>query len=139
MLLPFWWGGSPPQEVVLVRVLVKQLDLEMLPRVLVHQRLKPQKKITIKSECTCWGGEGRGSPPHLVDFVPLRVEALLDRLALEQLVTDLQHAVRVGLPLDEPPQELILPFQVKSLQEVDPQDPLQSRRVSSWVLMHPNE
>lgn len=53
-----------------------------------------------------------GSPPHLVDFVPLGVEALLDRLALEQLVTDLQHAVRVGLPFYEPPQELILPFQV---------------------------
>lgn len=85
----------------------------MLPRVLVHQRLKPQKKITIKSECSCCtAGGGGGSPPHLVDFVPLRVEALLDRLALEELVTDLQHAVRIGLPLYEPPQELILPFQV---------------------------
>lgn len=108
--------SSPPQKVVLVRVLVEQLDLEMLPRVLVHQRLKPQKKIAIKSECSCWGVTPHpsppGSPPHLVDFVPLGVEALLDRLALEQLVTDLQHAVRVRLPLYEPPQELILPFQV---------------------------
>lgn len=69
---------------------------------------------------------GLGFVPHLVDFVPFWVEALLDRLALEQLVTELQHAVRVRLSLDEAPQELILPFQVQSLQEVDPQDPLQS-------------
>lgn len=54
------------------------------------------------------------------------MEALLDRLALEQLVTKLQHAVGVRFSLDQPPQELILPFQVQSLQEVDPQDPLQS-------------
>lgn len=66
-----------------------------------------------------------GVVPHLVNFVPFWVEALLDRLALEQLVTDLQHAVRVRLSLYEPPQKLILPFQVQSLQEVDSEDPLQ--------------
>lgn len=75
------------------------------------------------------GKGGGGVTPHLVNFVPLWVEALLDRLALEQLVTDLQHPVRVRLALYEPPQELILPFQVQSLQEVDPQDPLQGRSV----------
>lgn len=52
------------------------------------------------------------------------MEALLDRLALEQLVADLQDAVRVGLALDQPSQKFILPLQILSLQEVNPQDPL---------------
>lgn len=46
--------SSPPQEVVLVRVFVKQLDLQMLPGVLVDQRLSQHrgglsKRGTLKS------------------------------------------------------------------------------------------
>lgn len=47
------------------------------------------------------------------------MEAFLDRLALEQLVADLQDTVRVGLALDQSTQKLILPFQIQSLQEVN--------------------
>lgn len=61
---------------------------------------------------------------HLVNLVPLGMEALLDRLALEELVADLQHAVRVRLALDQASEKFVLPFQVQGLQEVDPQDPL---------------
>lgn len=61
---------------------------------------------------------------HLVNFVPLGMEALLDRLALKELVADLQHAVRVRLALDQASEKLVLPFQVEGLQEVNPQDPL---------------
>lgn len=41
--------SSPPQEVVLVRVFVKQLDLQMLPGVLVDQRLRQHRGGTVKS------------------------------------------------------------------------------------------
>lgn len=61
---------------------------------------------------------------HLVNFVPLWMEALLDRLALKELVADLQHAVRVRLALDQASEKFVLPFQVEGLQEVNPQDPL---------------
>lgn len=72
---------------------------------------------------------------HLVNFVPLGMEALLDRLALEQLVADLQDAVRVGLALDQPAQKFILPLQILSLQEVNPQDPLwrHAERWEEWL------
>ena len=52
------------------------------------------------------------------------MQALLHRLALEQLVADLQDTVRVRLALDQTAQKCVLPFQILSLQEVNPQDPL---------------
>lgn len=52
------------------------------------------------------------------------METLLHRLAVEELVADLQHAVRVRLALDQASEKFVLPFQVQGLQEVDPQDSL---------------
>lgn len=52
------------------------------------------------------------------------MEALLHRLALEQLVADLQDAIGVGLALDQTSEKFILPLQVLGLQEVNPQDSL---------------
>lgn len=57
---------------------------------------------------------------HLVNFIPLWMEALLDCLALKELVADLQDAVRVGLALDQAPEKFVLPLQVECLQEVNP-------------------
>ena len=68
---------------------------------------------------------------HLVNFIPLGMEALLHRFALEQLVANLHHAVRVRLALDQTSQKFILPFQILSLQEVDPQDSLRRRAEST--------
>lgn len=48
------------------------------------------------------------------------MKALLNRLAVEQLVADLQDAVGVRLALDQPSQKFILPLQILSLQEVNP-------------------
>lgn len=62
---------------------------------------------------------------HLVNFVPFGMEALFDRLALEQLGADLQDAVRVRFAFDQPSQKFIFPFQILSLQKVNPQDSLQ--------------
>lgn len=47
---------------------------------------------------------------HLINFIPLGMEALFNCFAVEQLVADLQDAVRVGLALDQPSQKVILPF-----------------------------
>lgn len=61
---------------------------------------------------------------YLVNFVPFGVQAVFDGLALEELVSNMEDAVGVRLPLDQATQEFILPFQVLSLQEVNPQDSL---------------
>lgn len=64
---------------------------------------------------------------HLVHFVPLRVDGLVDDFALEELSPDLDDSVRVWLAFDEPSQELVFTQQVLGLDEVDPQDPLRRR------------
>ena len=61
---------------------------------------------------------------HLIHFVPLGVERLLNGLAVEQLVADLQDTIRVRFSHDQPSQELVFALQILSLQEVNPQDPL---------------
>lgn len=75
--------------------------------------------------------KGEPQTRHLINLVPLGIEALLHHLAVEDLVADLQDAVRVGLALDQPAQKRVLPFQILGLQEVDPQDSLWRRRHST--------
>lgn len=65
---------------------------------------------------------------HLINFIPFGMQAFLDCFALEQLVADLQDTIRVGLALDKASEKFILPFQVKGLQEVNPQDSLWTQR-----------
>lgn len=61
---------------------------------------------------------------HLVNFIPFGMEALFDCFALEQLVADLQDAIGVRFALDQPTEKFIFPFQILSLQEMNPQDSL---------------
>ncbi len=61
---------------------------------------------------------------HLVHFVPLGVDGLVDDFALKQLRTDLDDSIRVGLAFNQPSEELVFTQQVLGLDEVDPQDAL---------------
>lgn len=48
----------------------------------------------------------------------------MDDFALEELRPHLDDSVRVRLAFNQPPKELVLPQELLSLQEVDPQNPL---------------
>lgn len=73
----------------------------------------------------------RGAPhTHLIDFVPLRIDLLVDDFALEELGPDLDDSIRVRLAFDQPAKELVFAHQVLGLDKVDPQDAL---RRHGWV------
>lgn len=68
---------------------------------------------------------------HLMHFVPFWVEVVADDFALEELVPNLDDAVRVWLAFDQPFHVGVLTQQVLCLNEVEPQDALKTQK-EAW-------
>lgn len=70
-------------------------------------------------------------PFHLVNFIPFWLQALLDGLALKELVANLNNSVRVRLALNQASEVLILPLQILRFQEVDSEHTLPTHNSQS--------
>lgn len=68
--------------------------------------------------------------PYLINFVPFRINCLFDDFGSEELITQLDDAIRVWLSFYQATQKLVLPYQVLCLQKVNPQNTLQQKHTS---------
>lgn len=61
---------------------------------------------------------------NLIHFIPFGMQAVLNDLALEDMVANFNDAVRIRLPFNQTPQKFVLSQQVLCLQKMHSQNTL---------------